>query len=129
MHRGVKTFSSERLVPIHEHLIELGFLRHVVDMRQRGATALCPELIATNDSQSFGDKIYYNWAKALVLQLDGKTALPNGRSQPAGCDHHLLEYETPRPRDESPKTRRARLLARASGAHLTPRMGAYLAHR
>ncbi|OIQ27170.1 MAG: hypothetical protein BM562_15130 [Alphaproteobacteria bacterium MedPE-SWcel] len=71
MHRGVKTFSSERLVPIHEHLIELGFLRHVEEMRQRGATAVFPELIATNDSQSFGDKIYYNWAKALVLQLDG----------------------------------------------------------
>ena len=71
MHRGVKTFSSERLVPIHAHLIELGFLRHVDDMRMRGATALFPELIATNDSQSFGDKIYYNWAKALVLQLDG----------------------------------------------------------
>lgn len=71
MHRGVRTFSSERLVPIHAHLIELGFLRHVEDMRQRGATALFPELIATNESQSFGDKIYYNWAKALVLQLDG----------------------------------------------------------
>ena len=71
MHRGVKTFSSERLVPIHAHLIELGFLRHVDDMRMRGATALFPELIATNESQSFGDKIYYNWAKALVLQLDG----------------------------------------------------------
>ncbi|WP_143540112.1 DUF6538 domain-containing protein [Rhodovulum sulfidophilum] len=69
MHRGVKTFSSERLVPIHGHLIELGFLRHVEEMRQRGASALFPELIATNDSQSFGDKIYYNWAKALVLQL------------------------------------------------------------
>jgi integrase len=40
-------------------------------MRQRGASALFPELIATNESQSFGDKIYYNWAKALVLQLDG----------------------------------------------------------
>ncbi|MHA7868185.1 MAG: site-specific integrase [Salipiger thiooxidans] len=71
MHRGVKTFSSERLVPIHEHLIELGFLTHVEEMRQRGASALFPELIATNESQSFGDKIYYNWAKALVLQLDG----------------------------------------------------------
>ncbi|WP_068300246.1 hypothetical protein [Pararhodobacter sp. CCB-MM2] len=28
-------------------------------------------MIATNESQSFGDKIYYNWAKALVRQLNG----------------------------------------------------------
>lgn len=69
-HRGVKTLSSERLVPVHSHLVELGLLRHVEDMRNRGAVAIFPELMPTNDSQSFGDKLHYNWNKAVKLQLD-----------------------------------------------------------
>lgn len=83
-HRGVKTLSSVRLVPIHSHLIDLGFLRHVEEMRKRGAAAIFPELIPENESQSFGDKLHYNWSKAVGLQLEG-----NPRRL---CFHSLRHY-------------------------------------
>lgn len=83
-HRGVKTLSSERLVPIHSHLLDLGFLRYVEDMRKRGAAAIFPELIPENESQSFGDKLHYNWSKAVGLQLEG-----NPRKL---CFHSLRHY-------------------------------------
>lgn len=84
MHRSVKTFASERLVPIHPHLIELGFLRHVAAQRKSGEDALFPELKSTNDTETFGDKIFYNWDRALDIQLDGN---PKGL-----CYHSFRHY-------------------------------------
>jgi integrase len=72
--RSVKTFSSERTVPIHDHLVELGLLDHVARMRKRKERAIFPELVPTNDSSSFGDRIFYNWSKVLKIQLDGNPA-------------------------------------------------------
>ncbi|TKD13791.1 site-specific integrase [Rhodobacter capsulatus] len=84
MHRSVKTFASERLIPIHPHLIELGFLRHVAAQRKAGANAIFPELKPTNDTESFGDKIFYNWDRALDIQLEGN---PKGL-----CFHSFRHY-------------------------------------
>jgi len=42
--KKLKTLSSERLVPIHPRLVELGFLEHVERLRKRGEKRLFPEL-------------------------------------------------------------------------------------
>ena len=42
--KKLKTLSSERLVPIHPKLVELGFLEHVDALHQRGEKRLFPEL-------------------------------------------------------------------------------------
>lgn len=42
--KQLKTLSSERLVPIHPRLIELGLLDHVAMLRKRGEKRLFPEL-------------------------------------------------------------------------------------
>lgn len=83
-HRTVKTLSSERLVPIHPHLIELGLLNHVTERRKARETAIFPELKPTNDTETFGDKIFYNWDRALDIQLEGN---PKGL-----CFHSLRHY-------------------------------------
>ena len=42
--KRVKTLSSERLIPVHPRLIELGFLSHVEGLRQNGEQRVFPEL-------------------------------------------------------------------------------------
>lgn len=83
-HRGVKTFSSERMIPLHDHLIELGLLEHVARARKQGLRAIFPELNPQNETQSFGDKIFYNWSKALDTQLDSNPE--------ALCFHSFRHY-------------------------------------
>ena len=39
-----KTAACDELVPIHSHLIELGFIPYVEDLRKRGETRLFPSL-------------------------------------------------------------------------------------
>ncbi len=41
--RRIKNLPSKRVLPIHSHLLELGFLEHVASMRKRGSPALFPE--------------------------------------------------------------------------------------
>ncbi|MFW2587311.1 tyrosine-type recombinase/integrase [Sagittula sp. SSi028] len=41
--RRIKNLASKRVIPIHSHLIELGFLTHVEDIKKRGNKALFPE--------------------------------------------------------------------------------------
>jgi len=47
--KKVKTLSSERLVPIHPHLVELGLLDHVETLKKRGVARLFPELHQRRD--------------------------------------------------------------------------------
>ena len=47
--KRVKTRSSVRLVPIHPHLIKLGLLDHVDDLKAKGKTRLFPELTQRRD--------------------------------------------------------------------------------
>ena len=42
--KRVKTLSSERLIPIHPRLVELGFIEHAERLRQNGEQRLFPEL-------------------------------------------------------------------------------------
>ncbi len=72
--RGVKNFSSVRRVPIHDRLIELGFLAHVDKARKRGKD-LFPELRPSNHSKfdrkkKYGDTFNYAFTKALSLSLE-----------------------------------------------------------
>ncbi|KEJ87704.1 hypothetical protein DSW25_11590, partial [Sulfitobacter donghicola DSW-25 = KCTC 12864 = JCM 14565] len=54
--RRIKNLSSRRLIPIHSHLIDLGFLDYVQEARRNKQTSLFPELYeAGNDA--FGRKV------------------------------------------------------------------------
>jgi integrase len=68
-HRGLKNPAATRIVPIHDHLLELGFMDHVDKMQKAKQVALFPELIPATSGQKFGDNLYYNWHKALHQQL------------------------------------------------------------
>lgn len=67
--RGLKNPAAVRVVPIHRHLIELGFLDYANAQKRIGEAALFPELVPSNGSDSFGDKFFYNWDKVLDVQL------------------------------------------------------------
>ena len=67
--RGLKNPAAVRIVPIHVHLIELGFLDYTNAQKLAGEAALFPELVPSNGSDSFGDKFFYNWDKVLDVQL------------------------------------------------------------
>ena len=72
--RGLKNAQSERLVPIHPHLMELGFPEYVSGYTSIGESDLFPDLRPTNtDSTSFGDALHYRWSKVLehTLGSDG----------------------------------------------------------
>ena len=53
--RRVKNLSSQRKVPIHSHLIELGFMDYVDALRTKGSRSLFPEL--GEASGSYGRKL------------------------------------------------------------------------
>lgn len=86
--RGLKNFSSVRKIPIHERLIELGFLTHVNRIRKPGGD-LFPELRPAgyskdDKSKKYGDRIHYAWSEALKKALAG-----NPR---ALCLHSMRHY-------------------------------------
>ncbi|MRX50886.1 hypothetical protein GI374_10590 [Paracoccus sp. S-4012] len=72
--RGLKTLASDRQVPLHRRLIELGFLEHV--RKSRGGD-LFPELRPKRRDESepgnkkFGDRLWYAFDQALSKSLDG----------------------------------------------------------
>ena len=82
--RRLKTDASARQIPIHDHLIELGFLDHVAAMHAAKEKAIFPELIPTSKTESFGDKFFYNWDKVLDEQL--------GEDAPDLCFHSWRHY-------------------------------------
>lgn len=90
--------SLTRIVPIHSHLIELGLLDHVAEMRRKGHKLAFPDVVpkarktsAIQDAderalavEKFGESIDYMWRKALHIALDG-----NPRKL---CMHSLRHY-------------------------------------
>ena len=66
--RGLKNIQSERQIPLHDQLIDLGFLEYV-KRRKRGN--LFPELAptASNKNTPFGDKIDYLFRKVVKMQV------------------------------------------------------------
>ena len=67
--RGLKSEAAKRIIPLHEHLLELGFLEFSATRQATNGRALFPELVPTNTSDSFGDKFFYTWDRVLDLQL------------------------------------------------------------
>lgn len=75
VNRGLKNFSSVRKIPIHDRLIELGFLDHVKRILKLGAD-LFPELRPVgyskgDKSKKYGDRIHYAWSEVLKKVFDG----------------------------------------------------------
>ncbi len=58
--RGLKNDGSKRIIPLHDHLLALGFLEYSRELQARKEQALFPELRPTNKSDSFGDKFFFH---------------------------------------------------------------------
>jgi integrase len=67
--RRLKNAASERLVPLHVALAELGFHDYVSDLKARCETDLFPELKPQNENGSFGDVFYGKWKPITDSQL------------------------------------------------------------
>jgi integrase len=71
--KSTKTGGSQRIVPIHTKLIELGFLNYYFDMLSRRARQLFPEL--ERDSRGFfgaASKFFNNYFRAIGVKVDKK---------------------------------------------------------
>lgn len=89
--RGVKALASERQIPIHPQLIELGLIDRVNEMRAQGGDMLFPDLRMA-DGNKIGDKIDYKFRRALNAQL------PGGREDKSfhGLRHYINTHMTKR---------------------------------
>ncbi|MEP6020409.1 MAG: tyrosine-type recombinase/integrase [Paracoccaceae bacterium] len=67
--RRLKNAASERLVPLHEALAQLGFHDYVADLKARGEVDLFPELKPQTENGSFGDVFYGKWKQITDSQL------------------------------------------------------------
>jgi integrase len=67
--RRLKNTASERLVPLHDALAQLGFNDYVADLKARGETDLFPELKPQNEHGSYGDMFYGKWKPITDSQL------------------------------------------------------------
>ncbi|MEM5542719.1 hypothetical protein WNY61_08200 [Sulfitobacter sp. AS92] len=81
--RRIKNAHSARLIPLHEHLLELGLLDHRDRMTSKGERLLFPELRPTSAKKKFMSALRYNWRKLREGQLDGN---------PKGLDGHSLRH-------------------------------------
>jgi len=67
--RRLKNFQSERLLPIHDHLIELGLIEHRDRMLASKQEYLFPGLRPNNPKYPFHKAMRYNWNEARKMQL------------------------------------------------------------
>jgi len=67
--RRLKNAASERLVPLHDALAQLGFHDYVSGLKGRGEIDLFPELKPQNENGSFGDVFYGKWKPITDSQL------------------------------------------------------------
>ncbi|WP_203227977.1 hypothetical protein [Roseovarius dicentrarchi] len=67
--RRLKNIQSERLLPIHEHLVSLGLIRHQLNMVKVREEFMFPELRPAHAKSKFAKKMKYNWDKARRIQL------------------------------------------------------------
>lgn len=109
--RGLKNLQSERSLPVHPHLLDLGFMEHVQQRHAERQPLLFPELRPSNPKQKAGDQIDHLRRMIFEQQLDGN---------PRGLDLHSLRhfFNTTLKRDRSvPKSVRLDILGHA-GADL-----------
>ncbi|MBI1495529.1 site-specific integrase [Halocynthiibacter styelae] len=69
VNRRLKNAASERLVPMHRALLDLGFGRYVEELRTKGEVDLFPELKPQCETGSFGDVFYRKWKPVVSTQL------------------------------------------------------------
>ncbi|AJY46186.1 site-specific integrase [Martelella endophytica] len=68
--RRLKNRQSERRVPIHAQLLDLGLIKYVRSMARRGATVdLFPDLKPSKATGNFGDQAYPAFANAMNDQI------------------------------------------------------------
>jgi integrase len=67
--RGLKNSSSERDIPIHPRLFELGLGDYVKALAVKGEVDLFPELRPTSTAETFGANLYKRWQKAKITAL------------------------------------------------------------
>jgi len=72
--RRLKNASSERSVPIHSRLIELGFIDYVREAQVKCETDLFPELQPASPAETYGNVFYKPWKTALDQQLGGNAS-------------------------------------------------------
>ncbi|MCL3882667.1 hypothetical protein [Marivita sp. GX14005] len=70
--RRLKNLQSERLLPVHEHLLELGLVEHWNSMIAQKDEFLFPELRPKSQKLPFHKAMKYNWDKARRMQLGSK---------------------------------------------------------
>jgi integrase len=81
--RRLKNLQSERLIPLHEHLIHLGLLKHQRKLQDLGQKFMFPELLPRSAKKKFTSALRYNWRKLREIQLD---------DNPRGLDGHSLRH-------------------------------------
>lgn len=81
--RRLKNLQSQRLVPVHEHLIELGLLEHQAKMKKARHKYLFPELVPKSAKKKFHSALRHNWRRVRDIQLDGN---------PRDLDAHSLRH-------------------------------------
>ncbi|MFA8384160.1 MAG: DUF6538 domain-containing protein [Pelagibaca sp.] len=67
--RRLKNVQSERLLPVHEHLVELGLIEHRNRILAQDEEYLFPELRPKSPKLPFHKAMKYNWDKARKMQL------------------------------------------------------------
>ncbi|MEO9515242.1 MAG: site-specific integrase [Paracoccaceae bacterium] len=72
--RCLKNAGSQRKIPIHSKLIELGFPDYVEAMANKGAEDLFPEFRPSSESETFGNVFYKPWKTVLDQQLGPSSA-------------------------------------------------------
>ena len=112
--RRLKNRPSQRKVPIHPHLIELGFMKHV-DQVETGQ--IFPDLKQREGRGTLSDAISFNWHKLLHAQL-GQDALKKNF-------HSFRHYVTDelRYQQEVPELSRHHLLGHAISSEEDRRYG------
>ena len=73
--RGVKTLAGERRIPIHDRLIQLGFLTYLAKLRGRKERDLFPDFRPENHVKNAGSKfgaaLYHRFSTALDVVFAG----------------------------------------------------------
>lgn len=68
----IKNRASQRLIPLHDELIRLGFLRYVEALRDAGERVLFPEIVPGGDTKrKFGDVFYKLWWIYIARHVPG----------------------------------------------------------
>jgi integrase len=102
--RGLKTVASERKVPIHPVLIELGFIRYVSRQKKLKKKDLFPDLRPNPGTKtSWGDRTHYGFNLAVANSL-GAARVQNDKNKTFHSFRHYICTELGRFKDLKDKT-------------------------